>query len=171
MGRKRILDRRTFVRDSRGGRRGLHHRATRTCWARRSRRPRDKLNIACIGGGGMGAATSMAIATENVYALCDVDWRMAQDAFRDYPKAKRYQDYREMLEKERQDIDAVTVSTPDHSHAAAAMLALKMGKHVYSQKPLARTIGEVRALRPRPRGNTRSPPRWATRGTRTRGRA
>jgi predicted dehydrogenase len=75
-----------------------------------------------------------------------VDWTAAEDAFRSYPKARRYKDYREMLDRELKNIDAVTVSTPDHSHAAAAMLALRAGKHVYCQKPLARTMGEVRAL-------------------------
>ncbi len=107
----------------------------------------QKLRIACIGVGGMGYNDVKGVAGEELVAFADVDWRSAERAFREYPKAKRYKDYREMLEKERNNIDAVTVSTPDHSHAAAAMLALKMGKHVYCQKPLARTIGEVRALK------------------------
>lgn len=107
----------------------------------------QKLRIACIGVGGMGGSDVRGVAGEQLVAFADVDWRQAERSFREYPNARRYKDYREMLEKERNNIDAVTVSTPDHSHAAAAMLALKMGKHVYCQKPLARTIGEVRAMK------------------------
>ncbi len=111
------------------------------------RAPSDTLNIACIGVGGMGFNDVRGVSDENVYALCDVDARSADRAFRGWPKAKRYTDFRELLAKEGSSIDAVTVSTPDHCHAAAAMMALKMGKHVYTQKPLARTVGEVRALK------------------------
>src|SRR5688572_7102680 len=110
------------------------------------RAPSEKLNVACIGVGGMGENDVKGMGVENIYALCDVDWRKAEKTFALYPRAKRYRDFREMLEKEGKSIDAVTVSTPDHTHAVAAMMALKMGKHVYCQKPLARTIHEVRAL-------------------------
>ena len=108
--------------------------------------PSDKLNIACIGVGGMGKSDVDGVSGENVYVLCDVDQKAAEESYRKHPKAKRYTDYREMLSREAGNIDAVTVSTPDHSHAAAAMLALKAGKHTYCQKPLARTLHEVRAL-------------------------
>jgi predicted dehydrogenase len=108
--------------------------------------PSQKLRIACIGVGGMGYSDVRGVSGEQLVAFADVDWRQAERAFREWPQAKRYKDFREMLEKERNNIDAVTVSTPDHMHAPAAMMALKMGKHVYCQKPLARTIGEVRAL-------------------------
>ena len=110
------------------------------------RAPSDTLNIACIGVGGMGRNDVKGVSGENLVALCDVDWHSAEDAFKSYPNAKRYHDYREMFDRELKNIDAVTVSTPDHSHAAAAMLALKAGKHVYCQKPLARTLHEVRTL-------------------------
>ena len=110
------------------------------------RAPSDTLNVACIGVGGMGRNDVTGMSGENIYALCDVDWKQAESAFGAFPKAKRYRDYREMLEKEAKNIDAVTVSTPDHSHAAAAILAMRAGKHVYCQKPLARTLGEVRAM-------------------------
>jgi predicted dehydrogenase len=108
--------------------------------------PSDKLNIACIGVGGMGKSDVDGVSGENVYALCDVDQKAAEESYRKHPKAKRYTDYREMLSREAGNIDAVTVSTPDHSHAAAAMLALKANKHTYCQKPLARTLHEVRTL-------------------------
>ena len=110
------------------------------------RAPSDTLNVACIGVGGMGRNDVTGMSGENIYALCDVDWKQAESSFGAFPKAKRYRDYREMLEKEAKNIDAVTVSTPDHSHAAAAILAMRAGKHVYCQKPLARTLGEVRAM-------------------------
>lgn len=112
-----------------------------------SAQPSQRLRVACIGVGGMGHTDMRGVSGEELVAFADVDWKSAERAFREFPKARRYKDFREMLEKERNNIDAVTVSTPDHVHAAAAMMALKMGKHVYTQKPLARTIGEVRALK------------------------
>jgi len=107
--------------------------------------PSEKLNVACIGIGGMGGADSGQMETENVIALCDVDWKQGADTFKKYPKAKQYKDFRQMLEKEK-DIEAVTVSTPDHTHAVASMMAMKMGKHVYCQKPLTHDLYEVRQM-------------------------
>ncbi|HNV73308.1 MAG: Gfo/Idh/MocA family oxidoreductase [Gemmatimonadetes bacterium] len=111
------------------------------------RAPSDTLNVACIGVGGMGFNDVKGMAHENIYALCDIDSRNAERAVKMWPQAKRYTDYRELLAKEASSIDVVTISTPDHSHAPATMMALKAGKHVYTQKPLARTVGEVRALK------------------------
>jgi predicted dehydrogenase len=108
--------------------------------------PSEKLNIASIGVAGMGAADIQSCSTENIVALCDVDWRHAAKTFEKYPNAKRYRDFRKMLEAEDKNIDAVTVSTPDHIHAVAAMAAIKMGKHVYCQKPLCHDVYEVRQL-------------------------
>jgi predicted dehydrogenase len=125
---------------------GLFHIVPRHVLGRGYRAPSDTLNVACIGVGGMGRNDVRGMEGENLVALCDVDWNAAEDAFRSYPKARRYRDYREMLDKEAKNIDAVMVSTPDHSHAAATLLALRAGKHVYCQKPLARTLGEVRAV-------------------------
>lgn len=112
--------------------------------------PSDRLNVACIGVGGMGASDVRsfgALAECNVYALCDVDDVNAERSYRLQPQAKKYKDYREMIDREAKNIDLVTVSTPDHHHAAASLLALRAGKHLYCQKPLARTVGEVRALK------------------------
>jgi len=109
-------------------------------------RPSEKLNVACIGIGGMGAGDTGQVSTENIVALCDVDWRHAAATFKKFPGAKKYRDFRRMLEKEDKNIDAVTVSTPDNTHAVAAMMAIKMGKHVYCQKPLAHDVFEVRKL-------------------------
>ena len=108
--------------------------------------PSEKLNIACIGVGGMGANDVRQVETENIVALCDVDWRHAAETFNRFPSVKKYRDFRKMLETEDKNIDAVTVSTPDHTHAVAAMMAIKMNKHVYCQKPLAHDIYEVRRL-------------------------
>ncbi|MGD8786888.1 MAG: Gfo/Idh/MocA family oxidoreductase, partial [Phycisphaerales bacterium] len=108
--------------------------------------PSEKLNIACIGIGGMGANDVREVSSENIVALCDVDWKHAADTFKQYPSAKKYRDFRRMLEREDKNIDAVTVSTPDNIHAVAAMMAIKMNKHVYCQKPLAHDIFEVRQL-------------------------
>jgi predicted dehydrogenase len=107
--------------------------------------PSEKLNIAAVGIGGVGKNNIKACENENIIALCDVDWRYAAPAFQDYPNAKKYKDFRKMLEEEK-DIDAVIVATPDHTHAVIAMVAVKMGKHVYVQKPLTWSIDEARKL-------------------------
>lgn len=107
--------------------------------------PSDKLNIAGIGVGGQGGGDIGALESENIVALCDVDWKRAAGTFRKFPKAKQYRDFRVMLEKQK-DIDAVVVATPDHVHAVAAMAAIKSGKHVYCEKPLTYTIYEARLL-------------------------
>ncbi len=108
--------------------------------------PSRKLNIACIGVGGMGWVDIKNVSTENIVALCDVDESRAAKTFSEHPKARKYRDFRKMLEKEEKNIDAVTVCTPDHTHAVAAMTAIKLGKHLYCQKPLAHDIFEVRQL-------------------------
>jgi predicted dehydrogenase len=108
--------------------------------------PSDKLSIAGIGVGGMGHGNLHGLKSENIVALCDVDARQAAGAFRDFPKAARYTDFRVMLEKEKDAIDAVMVATPDHMHAPASMLAMSMGKHVYCEKPLTHTVREARLV-------------------------
>ncbi|MHC4497820.1 MAG: Gfo/Idh/MocA family protein [Planctomycetota bacterium] len=107
--------------------------------------PSDKLNIAGIGVGGKGAGDIGAVESENIVALCDVDDDRAGKTFEKYPSAKRYRDFRKMLEKEK-NIDAVVVATPDHTHAVASMMAIKMGRHVYCEKPLTHSIYEARKL-------------------------
>ncbi|MBP1647739.1 MAG: iolG 6 [Bacteroidetes bacterium] len=113
--------------------------------------PSDKLNIGCVGVGGKGQSDIQAVSTENIVALCDVDdEHIAMVLKEDGPqnpqlgKAKKYRDFRQMLEKEK--LDAVTVSTPDHTHAVVAAMAMQMGKHVFVQKPLTHTIQEAREL-------------------------
>ena len=108
----------------------------------------DKLNIAGIGVGGKGSSdVDGAAEGNNIVALCDVDWARAAGTFKKYPNAKQYKDFREMLEKEYKNIDAVTISTPDHMHAPAAVAAMELGKHVYVQKPLTHDIFEARRLK------------------------
>ncbi|QMU31347.1 Gfo/Idh/MocA family oxidoreductase [Adhaeribacter radiodurans] len=145
--------------------------------------PSDKFNIAGVGVGGMGRSNLLNLSSQNIVALCDVDWDFAGKAFdrltsdaekaqarlkdaatdkdrqnitnqinnfnqlkAQYPKAKRFKDYREMLDKMSKDIDGVVVATPDHTHAVIAMEAMRRKKHVYVQKPLTYTVHEARAL-------------------------
>jgi predicted dehydrogenase len=145
--------------------------------------PNDRVNIAAVGVGGMGRANLQALASQNIVALCDVDWNYVDTRFADIPKqmeqasqraqdaatpaeqraraaeqlrgwqqlqpqlpkAKRYDDFRVMLEKQK-DIDAVVIATPDHTHAVIALAAMDLGKHVYVQKPLAWSVEECRRL-------------------------
>ncbi len=109
--------------------------------------PNEKLNIAGIGVGGQGGRDidHFAALGENIVALCDVDDAHAAKAFEHYPNAKKYRDFRVMLE-EQKDIDAVVIGTPDHLHAVVAMTAIQTGKHVYCEKPLTHSIYEARAL-------------------------
>jgi len=108
--------------------------------------PSEKLNIAGIGVGGRGTDDINGVSSENIVALCDVDEKQAGAMFRRFPKAKRYHDFRKMLEKERT-IDAVVIATADHTHAPAAVMAMKLGKHVYCEKPLTHSIHEARVMK------------------------
>ncbi len=107
--------------------------------------PSDKLNIAGIGIGGKGKVNLRNMPGQNMVALCDVDWDYAAPVFETYPKAKKWKDFREMLDKQK-DVDAVVIATPDHTHAVIAMMAMQMGKHVYCQKPLTHSVWEARQL-------------------------
>src|SRR5688572_30222834 len=106
----------------------------------------SRLNIAAIGAGGKGGVDIGFCKNENIVALCDVDQRNAAGTFKAFPGAKQFKDFRVMLDKEGKQIDAVTVSTPDHVHFHAAAMAMKLGKHVYVQKPLTHTVWEARTL-------------------------
>src|SRR5438128_2807851 len=107
--------------------------------------PNKKLNIAGIGIGGQGGSDLEEVSSENIVALCDVDENHAAHTFNKYPEAKRYKDFREMLDKEKS-IDAVVVGTPDHNHAIVSVTAMRHGKHVYCEKPLTRTVFEARQV-------------------------
>jgi predicted dehydrogenase len=137
---------------------GLHLPRAIPSWADNVRKlsANDKANIAFIGIGNYGAQNLVQLVQENIVAVCDVDWRtkaqlpgqftLAADVAAQHPQAKRFDDCRIMLESMDKNIDAVVVCTADHVHAIAGITAMKMGKHVYCEKPLAHSIGQVRAM-------------------------
>ncbi|MFO7903075.1 MAG: Gfo/Idh/MocA family protein [Planctomycetota bacterium] len=105
----------------------------------------EKLSVGIVGTDGKGRGNMNAVArTENIVALCDVDRRRLAAAGEQYPGARQYADFRRMLEQK--DIDAVVVSTPDHTHAAASLPAMQLGKHVYCEKPLANSVADARRM-------------------------
>ena len=106
----------------------------------------EKLNIAGIGAGGQAAGDIQKVESQNIVAICDVDWERAAGSLKRYPNAKRYKDYRVMLSEMDSKIDAVIVATPDHHHFHASMAAIRLGKHVYCEKPLTHSIWEAREL-------------------------
>ncbi len=110
------------------------------------RSPNEKLNIGVIGCGGKGLSDMRCVSTENIVALCDVDEKQAAEARKDQPNATFYSDFRKLLETEK-NLDAVIVATPDHMHAPASIMAMRLGKHVYCQKPLTHTVYEARLMR------------------------
>ena len=143
----RKSNRRDFLKTSAVAGMGYWVSGTQSVFAQ-SRMKNGKINVASIGCGGQGGGDIRNIAKcgANVVALCDVDWAMAAGAFKDFPKAARFYDFREMFDKMGKEIDAVQISTPDHTHAPATMLAMKLGKHVYTQKPLTHDVYEARVL-------------------------
>src|SRR5688500_2319189 len=108
--------------------------------------PNNRLNVACIGVGGRGAAAVNAMKNENLVAFCDVDDARAAKTFTQFPDVPRFRDFRQLLDKLGNAIDAVTVSTPDHMHFPIAMAAMSLGKHVFVEKPMAHTIAEGRKM-------------------------
>ncbi len=106
----------------------------------------EKLNIAAIGAGGRATADIQEVASQNIVALCDVDQNRASAMFQRFPEAKKFKDYRVMLQELEPQIDAVIVGTPDHHHFPASMAAIRLGKHVYCEKPLTHSVWEAREL-------------------------
>ena len=143
------LTRRQFLEKSAAAAAGLSLAGCATS-SRTARRvsPNEKLNIAVIGAGkgGKGESDTDACTSENIVALCDIDEQRLAPRLQKFPGAKPYHDYRMMLE-EMKNIDAVIVATPDHHHAPASIMAMKMGKHVYCQKPLTHSVYEARMMR------------------------
>ncbi len=146
MGQTTQSSRRDFLRASAGAIAAFTVVPRHVLGGRGRNAPSDKLNIACIGVSGRGKSNFNGVSGENIVALCDVDTRRAGDAFDKHPKAQRFTDFRKMLDAVDEKIDAVTVSTPDHTHAIACMDAIRRGKHVYCEKPLAHSIYEIRQL-------------------------
>ena len=106
----------------------------------------SKLNVACIGIGGRGAGNVDGVQGENMIALCDIDENQLNKGKERFSGAKLFRDYRKMYDEVAKDIDAVVVSTPDHTHAASAIMGMKLGKHCYCEKPLAHNVKEVRDM-------------------------
>ncbi len=116
--------------------------------------PNERVRIACIGVGGKGSSdTDHAAKCGEVVAICDIDDRRLGQKAKQLPHAKTYNDFRKLLDEMDGQIDAVVVSTPDHTHAIAAISAMKRGKHVYCQKPLAHSVGEARRMMEEARKN------------------
>jgi len=109
--------------------------------------PSEKMNVGCVGVGGMqGANDVRSVSKENIYALCDVDETQIDKIASKYPNAKRYRDFRQMLDKEHKNLHGITITIPDHMHATVALYAMERGVAVYCQKPLTQTVWEARLL-------------------------
>jgi len=109
--------------------------------------PSEKMNVGCVGVGGMQGGNDVhSVSSENIYALCDVDEKNLNQTAAQYPNAKRYRDFREMLDKEHKNLQGITVTIPDHMHATVALWAMERGVAVYCQKPLTQTVWEARLL-------------------------
>ena len=143
------LNRREFIGGAAATGAGVWVTGRQSIWAQ-EKGPNAKLNVACIGAGGRGYASVEGCKGENLVALCDIDENRLNDAVKKmsekHPNIRKYTDYRLMLEKEEKNIDAVTVGTPDHHHAPAAVRAMRMGKHTYVEKPMTHSIYEARTL-------------------------
>ena len=127
---------------------GVWVAAERRVWALQDQSPNERINLACIGIGGKGAGDcEQAAKHANLIAVCDIDDKRLDAKVRKHAKAQRFTDFRQMFDKLGKEIDAVTISTPDHTHAVATMMAIKLGKAVYTQKPLAHDVWEARQLR------------------------
>jgi hypothetical protein len=145
-GKGKGISRREFVGTAATAAAGLTILPSRFAAGMRQPAPSDRLNIAGVGVGGYGRTNLQNMASENIVALCDVDWKYAQACFDDYPGAKRYWDWRRMFDEMQDSIDAVVIATADHTHASVAAHAMTLGKHVYVQKPLTHSVYESRLL-------------------------
>ncbi len=143
---KTSIDRRSFLKNTAVASAGFIILPSHVISGLGHRMPSDKLNIAGVGVGGRGGGVIRAVSSENIVALCDVDWKYAAKIFGDFPDAKKYYDWRVMIDEMRDSIDAVVVGTPDHTHAIVSINAMKLGKHVYCEKPLTHSVWESRQM-------------------------
>jgi hypothetical protein len=107
----------------------------------------QKLRIACIGVGGVGQDYVAGCKDEEIVALCDLDHELSAPAFKLYPQARLYKDFRQMFDKEEKNFDALIVATPDHWHSHLVLAGLAMNKHIYCAKPITRTVAEARRIK------------------------
>ena len=142
---KTSKERRSFLRDTLGIATGFWLGSS-IYTVRADTSPNEKLNVAIIGCGGRGTANLNGLSSQNIVALCDVDEKRAGNAYDRFPKAKAFRDYRKMFDAMASDIDAVAVSTPDHTHFHPSMVAMELGKHLYCEKPLAHSVDQVRRM-------------------------
>ncbi len=166
---KHALNRRSFLRKSATAGTGLLIlRNSKLAFAYEAN---SKLNIAGIGVGGQGRGSLDAFHRlgNNLVAFCDVDAKRAGDIYQKHPAAKRYQDFRKMFDEMEKGIDAVLVATPDHTHAVSAVAAMKLGKHVYCEKPLTRTVHEARVMRETAARNSKVVTQMGNQGSAERG--
>ena len=138
------LSRRTFT--SLAGAASAGYFAGHGFTAVRAEGPNDKLDLAVIGVGGQGGSNLRGVSSQNIVAVCDVDERRAGKAFEQFAAGGRFTDFRKMFDAIEKEIDAVVISTPDHTHFHPAWWAMERGKHVYLEKPLAHEVEEVRRL-------------------------
>ena len=143
---KSIVSRRKFIRNTAIAGAGFSIVPSYTVSGLGHKAPSDKLNIVGVGVGGKGHANLLAMGSENIIGLCDVDWKYSDNCFKAFPKARKFYDWRRMFDDLGDSMDAVMVATADHSHAIIAAKALSMGKHVYCQKPLTHSVYESRLL-------------------------
>jgi len=146
MAQNKQLSRRDFIGTTSLAAAGLSIVPSNTIAGLGHKAPSDKLNIAGVGIGGMGFSNLKNMTTENIVALCDIDWDHSKDCFNNFPKAKKYWDWRKMYDEMDKSIDAVLVATADHNHAIVASHAMTLNKHVYVQKPLTHSVYESRLL-------------------------
>ncbi len=140
------LSRRDFLRMSGVGAAAISSGVWSELAAAESKSPNAKLNIGCVGTANRAAADVNGCAGENIVALCDVDKNYLDRAASRFPHARTYADYREMIEKEARDLDAIVVGTADHNHAPATIRAIRAGLHAYCEKPLTHTVHEARVV-------------------------
>ena len=140
------LDRRDFLKSSGAGAAALSAGVWSSLPARESRAASEKLNIACIGTANRAAADVSGVKGENIVALCDIDKNYLDRASKQFPTARTYADYRELIAAEADKIDAVVVATADHNHAPATLRAIQAGLHAYCEKPLTHTVHEARII-------------------------
>lgn len=138
------IDRRQFLKQAALTTAGICLAGVPSSRAARKLSANDKLNLGVIGVANRGAANLQGVASENIVALCDVDETALSRVAQNFPQARTYLDFRRLLDQK--EIDAVVVSTPDHVHAVAAVMALKSGRHLYCEKPLSRTVSEARII-------------------------